>query len=110
MVHHTIKPKSWHVWLVGKHINKGVYRLLIKSQPSTQSGLGWGDRMNILNDIYKSNVSKAELKGKNILLIDDVRTSGGTGSMCTNILKGHGANKVYLFVAGRDVGNEQIYY
>lgn len=41
------------------------------------------------------------IKGENILLIDDVFTSGATVSNCAKILKKSGANKVYVLTISR---------
>lgn len=41
------------------------------------------------------------IKGKNILLIDDVFTSGATVSSCAKELKKKGANKVYILTVAR---------
>lgn len=41
------------------------------------------------------------IRGKRVLLVDDVRTSGATGNTIARLLKQAGAAKVYLLVAGR---------
>ena len=41
------------------------------------------------------------IKGKNILLIDDVFTSGATASACAKVLKKAGAEKVYVLTLAR---------
>lgn len=41
------------------------------------------------------------IKGENILLVDDVFTSGATASACAKILKKKGADKVYVFTIAR---------
>lgn len=41
------------------------------------------------------------LKGKNILLIDDIYTTGSTISECTRALKENGANKVHVLTLSR---------
>lgn len=43
------------------------------------------------------------IKNKNILLIDDVFTSGATVSNCAEILKKNGADKVYVLTVARTV-------
>ena len=43
------------------------------------------------------------IDGKNILLIDDVFTSGATASYCAKILKKNGASKVNIFTLARAV-------
>jgi len=49
-----------------------------------------------------------KLRDKNVLLIDDIRTSGSTGHACARCLKSVGAIKVYLYVAGRSVIAEVV--
>jgi predicted amidophosphoribosyltransferase len=39
--------------------------------------------------------------GENILLVDDVFTSGATVSYCAKVLKRNGAGKVYVFTLAR---------
>lgn len=48
-------------------------------------------------------VNPKAVKGKKILIIDDVRTSGFTASGCAKALKDCGAEEVILYVAGRTV-------
>jgi predicted amidophosphoribosyltransferase len=43
------------------------------------------------------------IAGENILLVDDVFTSGATVSNCAQILKKHGAGKVYVLTIARAV-------
>lgn len=45
------------------------------------------------------------IRGENILLIDDVFTSGATVSACAKILKQNGANKVYVLTVARAYQN-----
>jgi ComF family protein len=45
------------------------------------------------------------VEGKNILLVDDVFTSGATASSCAKILKKHGAEKINVFTLARAVMN-----
>ncbi|MEG2159296.1 MAG: hypothetical protein RRY18_05385, partial [Clostridia bacterium] len=60
------------------------------------------ERWKIMQNVFKV-ADKTAVCGKNILLIDDVKTSGATGSECARALKKGGANKVYLLtVASRE--------
>jgi predicted amidophosphoribosyltransferase len=60
----------------------------------TQTELNLLQRRENVKDAFKLR-SKQNLKGKNILLIDDVITTGATISECGRILKRAGASKVY---------------
>jgi len=43
----------------------------------------------------------AEIKGREILLVDDVFTTGTTVSECARILRRHGASKVWVATVAR---------
>lgn len=45
------------------------------------------------------------IKDKNVLLVDDVLTSGATASFCAQALKKNGASKVFVFTLARAVMN-----
>jgi competence protein ComFC len=46
-------------------------------------------------------VADTEIKGKTILLVDDVFTSGATASFCAKALKKKGASSVTVFTLAR---------
>jgi ComF family protein len=43
------------------------------------------------------------VNGKNIVLVDDVFTSGATASACAQVLKKNGASRVFVFTLGRAI-------
>jgi predicted amidophosphoribosyltransferase len=43
------------------------------------------------------------INGKNIVLVDDVFTSGATASYCAKVLKKNGASRVNVFTLARAV-------
>ncbi|MDR3125104.1 MAG: ComF family protein [Endomicrobium sp.] len=55
---------------------------------------------NIDNSFIVKN--KNVIKGKTILLVDDIATTCSTVSSCANVLKGNGAQKVYVLTLARD--------
>lgn len=80
---------------VAKNFNLPVERLLIKtryteSQTKTQN---WEERKKNIKDSFRL-APKAEIAGKNILLIDDVFTSGATMNEAVSVLKQAGAKKI----------------
>ncbi|WP_058485998.1 ComF family protein [Defluviitalea phaphyphila] len=68
-----------------------------------QSGLSITQRKNNLKKAFKIK-QNTDLKGKKILLIDDIYTTGSTINTCANILKKKGVKKVcFLSLSiGRD--------
>ena len=60
----------------------------------SQTGLNMNDRaLNVANAFKVKNQNK--IKGKNILIVDDVCTTGATLKACGKVLREVGANSVY---------------
>lgn len=66
----------------------------VKNTP-TQTHLTREERQENLKDAFELNCDKNCIKGKNILIIDDIFTTGATIEEMTKVLKNNGANKVY---------------
>ncbi len=76
---------------------EAIPNALIKSKwTNSQTNLNKKERRKNLSDSLKYNPN-VDLEGKNILLVDDVRTTGATSAKCTSLLKKAGAKKVVLF-------------
>ncbi len=82
--------------IVGKHIKKKIVIGMLKRDRATtnQSKLNIKGRKENLKGAFKY-VSKYNIEGKNILIVDDVYTSGTTIIECGRVLKEEGANKIY---------------
>ena len=59
-----------------------------------QNKLGRVERKNNLKDSFKA-INIEDFKGKEILLIDDIYTTGATMEECGKVLMEKGARKVY---------------
>ena len=71
--------------------------LLVKSDKVlTQHNLGIRGRFE---NVRKAYSVKEQVKGKNILLVDDIKTTGATLDECARQLKFAGANSVYCITA-----------
>lgn len=82
---------------VASILNIPLVKLLSKNERvPTQHNLSCDDRFSNVRDAYR--VIK-KVKNKNILLIDDVKTTGATLDACARELKFAGANKVYCLTA-----------
>lgn len=72
--------------------------VLIKHRETAlQKKLGFVARMDNVSGAYRVHKRKA-CEGKTIVLVDDVMTTGATGSECARVLKNAGANKIYFLV------------
>ena len=70
-------------------------------------GLGAKDRAKAVQGVFALNPKRAgSLRGKTILLIDDVYTSGATTNACARILKRGGATKVIILCWARVIKND----
>lgn len=79
------------------HLNgvKKLYNLISKViETPDQIGLSGSERMNNLKNAFVVD-KKVDLKGKTILIVDDVYTTGTTMRACARVLKKAGAAGVY---------------
>lgn len=65
-----------------------------------RAGMDRKSRFESVEDAFEAKRPRI-IEGKNILLVDDVFTSGATVSGCAKTLKQSGANKVYVFTIAR---------
>ena len=83
---------------------KYVKDLLIKTKNiKPQSLLNKEDRILNISNVYKIDINKKEIiKDRNILLFDDIFTTGSTANECAKILKKYDAKKVGILTIARD--------
>lgn len=101
----------WRLWrrgfnqsaLLGHEIAKAtgasllVDGLLRRKATPMLGGLGRAARMRALSGAIALNPARAgQLKGRSILLVDDVLTSGSTSETCVKVLKRAGAARVVV--------------
>ena len=64
-----------------------------------QKHLGFIDRARNVLGVY--HLSKRKIfEGQAVVLVDDIMTTGATGSECARLIRGAGASAVYLLTAG----------
>ncbi len=77
------------------HIPIDVKLLLRIVNTKTQTKLGRHQRLENLKHAFKAEKSES-IKGKTVLLVDDVYTTGATADQCSEVLKRAGAARVFL--------------
>ena len=76
--------------------------ILVKIKDTkTQSTLTKKDRIDNLNDAFKVK-NEDKIKGKNIILFDDIYTTGSTVNECSKVLKEAGAKKIFVITIAKD--------
>ena len=76
---------------------------------ASQASLPLKDRKNNVKDVFKTIPSiKRVIKDKNILLIDDVFTSGSTVNEASKMLRQAGVNKIYVLTLAHTVDHQEI--
>jgi competence protein ComFC len=88
---------------LSKQFNFQMQDLLTRvRETKTQVGLTNLQRQLNVKDAFKLKTENVKLKTKNILLVDDVATTGSTLLEAAKILKRAGANKVFGLTLARD--------
>ncbi len=86
------------------HLNVPVdnFVLIKKRATASQGGLNRKERFKNVTGVFAVEKGRIEtLKGKHILLVDDVLTTGATAGACAKVLKKAGASEVGLAVFAR---------
>ncbi|MES2986415.1 MAG: ComF family protein [Pseudomonadota bacterium] len=79
----------------------------VKATPVLR-GLGHKGRAKAVAGAFALRAGAETLKGKTVVLVDDVHTSGATAAACTRILKRGGAEKVILLCWARVLEGEAL--
>ncbi len=78
--------------------------LLLRSRETKpQYGLGASERRENMKNAFDM-CSEGDLEGRNVLLVDDILTTGATLSECAKVLKKNGSGKIYVLVMASDRG------
>lgn len=88
-----------HVVEMFKPLKLKQLDVLIKTANIKQANCSFIDRKNIKNIIEIKNLN--QVKGKNILLVDDVYTTGSTMRACIDLLKQAGAKTIKILVMSK---------
>jgi predicted amidophosphoribosyltransferase len=77
-----------------------MVKLIIRNKiTKPQNKLSNSERMDNVKGAFK--ISNIEVKLKNILLVDDIYTTGATLNECSKLLKNKGAEKIVCLTIGR---------
>ncbi|MBN1405208.1 MAG: ComF family protein [Candidatus Omnitrophica bacterium] len=92
--------------LLSKNISRALniplnYNILIRNRNTAQqANLGKTQRFNNIKGAFSVR-EKSVFNKKNLLLVDDVFTTGATANECAKVLKQSGAKKVFLLTLAR---------
>lgn len=84
------------------HISTVSGLLFRKRDTKAQFGLPRQQRLINIRGAFELRGNKL-IKGKNILLVDDIYTTGATSAECTKMLKAAGASSVHILTLSRAV-------
>ena len=90
-------------WL--KALNIPAENILVRNKKTPHLfDLSPAERRETLHDAF-STVDGANVKGKNVLILDDIYTTGATASECAKVLKKIGATHIYMLALASDFGS-----
>lgn len=85
--------------VIGKELETDVATLLFKTREThDQHSLMQFDRLTNLNNAFSPN-EKYDIREKTVILVDDIKTTGTTLKMCSNVLYACGAREVFCLCA-----------
>jgi ComF family protein len=85
-----------------------AWNLLRKSRPTTpQTGLSRARRLKNLRRSF-TVAQPARIQGRNVLLVDDVYTTGATADTCSEVLLSHGAARVDILTVARTISRAEL--
>jgi ComF family protein len=88
---------------IAKSFDKTPVAILKRSKlGSRQSALGKNARLENTRDLFRISSQNIRLDGKDIVLIDDIRTTGATLAAARQVLLDAGANSVFNLVVAQD--------
>ncbi len=91
---------------LGEKINLPAYLDIIRRSKNVtaQTKLSRNKRLENLKNVFYINKPYLEfIKNKNILLVDDVMTTGTTVNECSKLLIKHNAKKIYVITIARTI-------
>ncbi|MFH1076516.1 MAG: ComF family protein [Pseudomonadota bacterium] len=89
-------------WAKKIKIQYDLQLLSRRSNTLPQTGLSKKERMKNIHGVFQIRPN-ALIEGKNILLVDDVYTTGATVNECARVLKKEGAGKVDILTLARAI-------
>lgn len=90
-------------WLISQHLPTENLLLRIKATPHLFK-YNPAERKEILKGAF-SLAESVEVAGKNILIVDDIFTTGATAAGCAEVLKNAGAKKIFVMAFASDFGD-----
>lgn len=99
----TLLARPIALWLDSPFISGALHRM---RETRSQVGLTADERRDNMIDAFQASGNL--VAGKNVLLVDDVATSGATLNACSKALQEAGAIRVYCFTLARAVYNPNM--
>lgn len=88
-----------HVEEIFREMKLPMHKALIKTENIKQADLNFEQRQQIQKRIRLS--PNADVRGKNILFVDDVLTTGATAKTAVSLLRNAGARKIQILVMSK---------
>ncbi len=97
--------REWHIFADSQRINVPPFKIdrhsLVRSRRTeSQAGLGREGRISNIKGAFSLRNS-SKVNGRNILLVDDVYTTGATAGECADVLLSGGAKQVSVLTLAR---------